>query len=204
MGTIQHRTSLAIWGIDGPVVADTVFTVTVGAKCHEGCSLAGQQVALTGPGGQVSAELGDIVWEGTRLYWAAVPMTMPLAPLGSHVWNASLEPASLVPAHRPACYSFSVTSVPSLAYELTVEFLGMPDARPLSRAHVRVGPYHALTDDEGTARLRVHPGSYAVAAWHRIHFPAQQEITVDGDERVTITAELVPDTDPKYVPHHWG
>ena len=30
------------------------------------------------------------------------------------------------------------------------------------------------------------------------------KLAVDGDERVTITAELVPDTDPKYVPHHWG
>jgi hypothetical protein len=204
MGTNQHRASLAIWGIGGPVAAGTAVAVTVGAKCQEGCSLVGQQVVLTGPDGQASARLGDTVWKGTGLYWAAVPLTMPLAPLGSHVWNARLEPVGLVPVHRAAGYSFSVTSVPALRYELTVKFLGMPGAKPLSRAHIRVGPYHALTDDQGTARLQVHPGAYAVAAWHRIHFPAQQEITVDGDERVTITAELVPDTDPKYVPHHWG
>jgi hypothetical protein len=203
-GNSQHRASLAIWGIDGPVAAGTAFTVTVGAKCNEGCSLAGQQVTLTGPDSQVSVRLGDTVWEGTGLYWAAVPLTMPLTPLGSHIWNARLELARLVPVHRPAAYSFSATSVPSHRYELTVRFLGMPDARPLSRAHVRVGPYHALTDEHGTARLHVHPGAYTVAAWHRIHFPAQQEVVVDGDERVTITAELVPDTDPKYVPHHWG
>jgi hypothetical protein len=202
--TNEHRASLAIWGIGGPVAAGTAFTVTVGAKCHQGCSLTGQQVALTGPDGQVSASLGDTVWAGTGLYWAAVPLTMPQTSLGSQIWKARLEPVGLAPAHQPAGYSFSVSSVPALQHQLTVKFVGMPDARPLSRAHIRVGPYHALTDEEGTARLQVHSGSYAVAAWHRIHFPAQQDVTVDGDESVTITAELVPDTDPKYVPHHWG
>lgn len=202
---IGHRISMAVWGVAGPVTAGSSLTVKVGAKCTRGCSLAGQQISVAGQDREVRGRLSETLWEGTRLYWTEVRVSVPTGALGGMVWNATLKSDhKLFPEHKHAGYRFSAFAVPSARRELKVRLLGLPGAMPLSRAHIRVGPYHAMTDEEGCAALRVHPGAYTLTALHRIHYPVVQEVEVWESAEVTLTTELVPDTDPRYVPHHWG
>jgi len=71
------------------------------------------------------------------------------------------------------------------------------DARsraPVPGAKVVVHPYHALTNAEGIAELRVPKGAYRLFVSGRDRFPFRSDGEIDSD--VTIQAELDEDFGP--------
>ena len=71
------------------------------------------------------------------------------------------------------------------------------DARsraPVQGAKVVVHPYHALTNADGVAELRVPKGAYRLFVSGRDRFPFRSDGEIDAD--VTIQAELDEDFGP--------
>ncbi|MDR3052383.1 MAG: hypothetical protein LBU48_00785, partial [Coriobacteriales bacterium] len=78
-----HSVSLAVWGIPFPATAGSTVPLFAGAKCNNGCSLAGQEVRLLDGDGELlaSGTLGNNHWEGstgtTDLLWTELELEIP-------------------------------------------------------------------------------------------------------------------------------
>src|SRR5690349_16641636 len=65
-GVDQHKTSLAIWDLDSPVVVGRTGRMKVGAKCSAGCGLTRHQIEIHDQSGVAVAQgpLGAETWPG--------------------------------------------------------------------------------------------------------------------------------------------
>lgn len=125
-----HSTSLAVWDIANPVESGTVFKAKLGAKCHDGCSLAGIQVTVFDAQGLVMATgiLSDDLYSDTvRLYWAEVEMLAPAA-TGQHTWEVLLPERLGAAAGQEPDVAPDVVSEVELAPELELAPAPAPDS----------------------------------------------------------------------------
>lgn len=197
--TRVHSTSLAVWDNPSPIARGTMFPLKVGAKCTSGCSLAGRTVQiLDGDGVQVAeAILGDTPRAGTTgLYWCEVAMRAPEAE-ARHSWSVRLAPVDHYLPHadaRPAAFSFTVS--PPAEHRVNVALSDGATQEPVTRAHVRLGAFRGETDDNGRVGFEVPPGQYKLFIWKEHVDAPGQDLRVDRDMDLAVTAEVHSEPDP--------
>ena len=189
----SHATSIAVWGIPSPVVADGRFTVRVGVKCAAGCPLTGLPVAVRDEAGAGvgRGRLGAEPEPGTRaLYRTDLTLTAP-AREGVHAWTVvfaaagtapapahGAHPAAEATAREPAHGAHPVSDAPARepapAHEAATATFGFRTVRP---------PGHRVTvtvcdRDTGTplagaeVRVGVHRGTTGADGKALVEAPA--------------------------------
>src|SRR4051812_10429725 len=159
-GVEQHKTSLAIWDLDSPVVVGRTGRMKVGAKCNAGCALTSQQVEIHDQNGISIARgcLGAETWPGTTgLYWAELEFPAP-GNLGTQVW-------SITSTHGDAFSNFTFITVPIPEHTLTIRIRDKESHAVLPESEVRLGVYRAVSDAHGIAALELPAGNYSVSVW---------------------------------------
>jgi hypothetical protein len=197
-----HPTSLAVWDIGNPIEAGTAFNVKIGAKCHDGCNLAGCHVMVLDTQDKVMATgiLSDDVYSDTvRLYWVEVELSAPDVP-GQHIWKVLLpemtentavpeSESSQTPSHAAASASFSLNVVNAADNELTIVTVDKDSQQPVANAHVMLRPYSGYTDSDGLLRLRVSKGSYRLCITVNRYENYFEVIDVNDSRSITVGVE---------------
>lgn len=190
--------SLAIWDVASPVVIGERFTIKVGAKSSSGCVLAGTTVEfLDATGTPVgSGHLGDVPWEGTTaLYWTEVELPAPSTE-GIVSWSGRFAPTDIELPHAEAVAWFSFAAVKPPDHRLTITFVEKDTEKPIENAHIRSGPFHALTDAGGAAHLSMPKGTYEIKVWHAGYEAPPTTVAVVDDVTLRLVGVAVPEEDP--------
>jgi hypothetical protein len=174
--------------------------VKVGVKCAADCSSAGRLVEVRDEAGHVVASgvVGDAAWPGTSaLYYAELELRAPtvegLHPREAFV-VAAADDAGDCAAHDAASTRFQVRAARAPEYRLRVVAVDARTRAPVPGAKVVVHPYHALTNLDGVAELRVPKGAYRLFVSGRDRFPFRSDGEIDAD--ITVQAELDEDFGP--------
>ena len=194
-----HATRVVVWDVPVAVEPGAVFHIKVGVKCAAECSSAGRIVEIRDAEGHAvaSAPVGDALWPGTSsLHYADIELRAPLVE-GLHACEASVATGIGVegaPAHEAASARFQIRAERAPECRLKVIAVDARSRAPVPGAKVVVHPYHALTNAEGIAELRVPKGAYRLFVSGRDRFPFRSDGEIDSD--VTIQAELDEDFGP--------
>ena len=193
----SHATSIAVWGVPSPVVADGRFTVRVGVKCAAGCPLTGQPVAVRNEAGAGvgRGRLGAAPEPGTRaLYRTDLTLTAP-AREGVHAWTVVFAAAETDPAPAHGAPPASeATARKSTAHgtppadEATARKSTAHGAPPADEATARKSAHGAPPADEATAResAPAHEASTATFGFRTVRPPGHR-VTVTVCDRDTGT-----------------
>jgi hypothetical protein len=191
-----HSTRVVVWDVPVAVEPGAAFRVKVGVKCAAECSSAGRLVEIRDAGGRVvaSGSAGQVPWFGTSaLYHAELELRAPSVE-GLHVCEAVVAAAMGDLTHEAASARFHVRAVRAPECRLKVIAVDARSHAPVPGAKVVVHPYHALTNADGIAELRVPKGAYRLFVSGRDRFPFRSDGEIDSD--VTIRAELDEDFGP--------
>jgi hypothetical protein len=187
--------SLAVWDVPMPVAAGESFTIKVGAKAASGGALAGSRVEVTDAAGAVvaSGALGDAPWPGTQaLHWTEIEVPAPTKE-GPADYAVRLVPS---PNHDAAPARFSVAAAAKPEHTLAVKVTERRTADPLADVEIRLGPFHARTDADGRADIRIGKGTYELRLWRTAHMAEPMTVSIDGDASVALTMTHVPEEHP--------
>ena len=188
--------SLAVWDAALPVVAGEPFAIKVGAKAADARVLAGCHIAVSDASGAMvaSGTLGDKPWPGTEaLYWLALDVPAPAMPQVA-AYQVRLVDAS--GETEAVATEFTVVAAAKPEHSVAVSITERDTLKPLADVEVRLGPFHARTDANGRAELRVCKGDYEARLWRPAHSAAPQPLTVDGDTHLDLTMQNVPEVHP--------
>jgi hypothetical protein len=195
-----HATRIVVWDTPPAVECGAAFTVKVGVKCAEECGAAAWRVEICDEQGSsvASAAVGEAPLVGTAaLHYAELELNAPTV-AGLYAWEA--HTAEVVDAatgritHAAASAGFRVRTVPPPDCLLRVVAVDARSRLPVPGAKVVVHPYHARTNLDGVAELRVPKGAYRLFVTGRYRFPFRADGELDGD--LTIRAELDSDFGP--------
>ena len=187
-----HAVSMAVWDIPSPVEEGLIAGVKVGAKCKEGCSLAGSPVEILDPEGRRagSGYLGDRPAERTSaLYWARVEFGVPRT-VGHSRWVARFPKVEGVAPHGEASFPFGVMITAGASCLFAVTVVDEATKSPLANAYVRVGARTQFTDGEGKSLVHVSSGPQELVAWKRDHKMFRTKVDVREDKELNV--ELAP------------
>jgi hypothetical protein len=186
--------SLAVWDVSSPVTAGTPFAVKIGAKAADGRSLAGCRVEVSDASGKgvASGALGVVPLAGTEgLYWldlkVPAPATPRVADYGVRLIASGIDAAA-------TRFSAAATATPE--HRLTLSITEKNSAQALADVEVRLGPFHARTNKDGRAELRLCKGEYRVQLWRAAHIAETQTVTIDSDTDLALTMTFVPEDHP--------
>src|SRR6185295_6452575 len=196
--TVPHATSLAVWDTPSPVIRNTKFTVKAGAKCTASCKLGGRVIEVRDETDKVmgSAALSDATWaETVSLYWTSVNLKAPRK-LGLHAWTVSFAAGDLRLPHEGDASRFSFVTVAEPAHSVSVKVIDKKTKAPVANAQVRVGPFRAVTNASGSAKLGVSKGEFPLVVTHARYEMAERTLDVAKDVRLRIAAEPLPPEDP--------
>jgi hypothetical protein len=188
--------SLAVWDAPVPVVAGEPFALKVGAKAADARTLAGLRIAASDASGSVvaSGTLGDAPWPGTEaLYWAELSVPAPAAP---QVAAYQVRLTAARGEAQAAATEFTVVAAAKPEHRVAVTITDRDTSKPLANVEVRLGPFHARTDANGQAGLRVAKGDYQVRLWRTAYIAAPQPLSVGGDTSFDLTMRNVPEEHP--------
>ena len=188
--------SLAVWDAALPVVAGDMFAIKVGAKAADARALAGCRIAVSDRNGATVASgmLGDAPWPGTEaLYWLALSVPAPAAP---QVAAYQVRLVDVPGATEAVATAFSVVAAAGPEHSLAVKVTERDTSEPLANVEVRLGPFHARTDADGRAELRLCKGDYQLRLWRTGYIAAPQPLTLEGDSRLDLTMLHVPEAHP--------
>ena len=194
-----HATRVVVWDVPVAVAPGAAFRVRVGVKCAADCTSAGRVVEIRDADGQVvaSGPVGDAPWPGTSaLYHAELELSAPSAE-GLHPREAFVVAAAddaCGAAHDAASARFQIRAARPPECRLKVIAVDARSHAPVQGAKVVVHPYHALTNAEGIAELRVPKGAYRLFVSGRDRFPFRSDGEIEDE--VTIQAELDEDFGP--------
>jgi hypothetical protein len=195
-----HATRVVVWDVPAAVEPGTAVRVKVGVRCAADCSSAGRRVEVRDEQGNVvaSGSVGDVPWPGTSaLYYAEIELPAPTVE-GLHAREAVVAPlhgdTAGGAAHDVASAAFHIRTAQAPECRLRVVAVDARSRMPVPGAKVVVHPYHALTDLDGIAELRVPKGAYRLFVSGRDRFPFRSDGEIKGD--VTIEAELDEDLGP--------
>jgi hypothetical protein len=194
-----HATRIVVWDVPVAVAPGAAFRVKVGVKCAAECDSAGRVVEIRDTGGHVvaSGSVGEKPWPGTSaLYYADLELHAPSAE-GLHAREAFVATAvddACGAAHDAASTRFQIRAARPPECRLKVVAVDARSHLPVQGAKVVVHPYHALTNADGVAELRVPKGAYRLFVSGRDRFPFRSDGEIDAD--VTIQAELDEDFGP--------
>jgi hypothetical protein len=159
--TIPHKTSLAIWNVRSPVVAESAVMVRVGMRCSAACRLTGRAVEVVDDSGTTvgRATLGETPWMDTdALYWTDLEFRAPASEGVATYRAVSTAGADLCHEPSTAGFSFRTTGHPEHSVTITVvdkdTGVGVPDVE------VRLGLYIQSTDEHGNVSVAVPSGTY--------------------------------------------
>ena len=187
---VEHKTSLAVWDQDSPVVIRRTARMKVGAKCSAGCVLKDHAIEIRNQTGAriAGAALGPEPWPGTAgLYWVEFEFPAP-ADTGAHVWAISS-------AHGDAFSNFTFITVPPPEHTLTVHVRDKQSQAALPEAEVRLGVYRAASNDRGIAAIELPTGSYSLSVWKVGH--EQFSTTLDVSSSLSVDVELAVEVEPE-------
>jgi hypothetical protein len=197
-----HATRIVVWDVPSAIECGAAFRFKVGVRCAEDCSAAARRVEICdAAGGSLAvAAVGDRPFPGTdALHFAELELRAPPTE-GAHVWQARVAAAEAGadaddrPAHTAASAVFHVRAVPPPDCVLKVIAVDARSGIPVPGARVVVHPYHAMTNLEGVAELKVPKGAYRLFVSGRDRFPFRADGEVHAD--TTIRAELDLDLGP--------
>lgn len=195
-----HATRIVVWDVPSAVECGAAFKLKVGVKCAAECGGAARRVEIRDEQGRsvASAVVGDAPLAGTSaLHYAEVELRAPAAE-GLQAWEArAAEVVDVVtgrPTHAAASAGFRVRAVRPPECLLKVVAVDARSRAPIPGAKVVVHPYHALTNADGIAELKVPKGAYRLFVSGRDRFPFRSDGEIDAD--VTIHAELDEDFGP--------
>jgi hypothetical protein len=120
---LTHPTSLVVWGVTSPVELGMTFKAIVGAKCLEGCSLAGRQILVQDSQGQqvTTGILSEDAYSDTvSLQWTEVELTAP-AVAGTYTWEVLLPAAEAPVAEQSKTEQEQPEAEPLVAEQSTDE-----------------------------------------------------------------------------------
>jgi hypothetical protein len=195
-----HATRIVVWDTPSAVECGAAFKLKVGVKCAQQCGAAARRIEIHDAQGRsvASAAVGDTPLAGTSaLRYAELELEAP-ATLGLHAWQARtpevLDAASGRVTHAAASAEFNVHCVQMPGCVLRVVAVDARSRLPVPGAKVVVHPYHARTDLDGVAELRLPTGAYRLFVTGRDRFPFRADGQIDGD--ATIRVELDEDFGP--------
>jgi hypothetical protein len=188
-----HSISIVVWDVPSAIVIGERFRVKVGIKCSGECRLAHADFGIyDDKGAQIaSGTLPDDCWSGTALRVAEVELEAPDNE-GLYTWSVQTPSTVLgTSPHAEASTSFAVTFVGRPEFVVRVEAIDQVTRTPLTGARVVMHPYRVLTDERGTAEVRVPKGTYKlfVSQTTYLTFALPLEVTAD----TTARAELQPE-----------
>jgi hypothetical protein len=188
--THAHAASVNVWGVPSAIAVSESFSVKVGIKCSAGCNLAGRRVAIFDHEGAPVAvgNLRDDAWPDTSaLHFVELQAKAPREK-GDYRWRVETPESESGVPHAAGSSTFAVKVVAAADHEVTVEAFDAETGAPVKGAHVLLHPYRALTDENGTAKVRVAKGTYKlfVSGFNYIAY----ENTIDVADDFTIRAEL--------------
>jgi hypothetical protein len=183
-----HEISVLVWDGPSPARVGAPATATVGVRCSQGCSLAGQAVEVRDASGAVigRATLGDEPAAGAEaLYAAEVTFPAPEA-TGPAQMTATCTPADLPTRHPDASTDFGFRVDPPADHEVRVRVVFQ--AAPLAGAEVWMDHYVAQTDPAGKAIFNLPEGSY-ICSIRKLGFDAEPvAVQVSSDLALEVTA----------------
>jgi hypothetical protein len=194
-----HTTRVVVWDVPVVVEPGAAFRVKVGVKCAAECSSAGRLVEIRDAEGQVvaSGRVGDVPWPGTSaLHYTELELRAPSVD-GLHAREAVVVATpddARELTYEIASAQFQIRAVHTPECRLKVIAVDARSRAPVPGAKVVVHPYHALTNADGIAELRVPKGAYRLFVSGRDRFPFRSDGQIDSD--VTIQAELDEDFGP--------
>jgi len=190
-GGEDHWVSLAIWDVSSPVVEGGLVRLKVGAKCRQGCSLAGMTVEVKNHDGTrlTTGALGETPAAATSaLYWTHVEFQPP--PMqGLQSWEVLFEKTQVKPPHPEAEGRFSVLFTKPQLCRLTITVADEATKVPLDNAYVRVGDATMYTDTSGKAVASIPAGEEELVVWKRDHKMSRLKVQVaeDGETHIDLT-----------------
>lgn len=194
-----HATRVVVWDVPVAVEPGAAFHIKVGVKCAAECSSAGRHVEIRDAEGRAvaSGSVGEAPWPGTSsLHHADLELRAPRVE-GLHACEAFVAAAAddrRQLTHEVASARFQIRAVRAPECRLKVMAVDARSRAPVPGAKVVVHPYHALTNADGIAELRVPKGAYRLFVSGRDRFPFRSDGEIDSD--VTIQAELDEDFGP--------
>jgi hypothetical protein len=192
-----HKTSLATWDLQAPLVANTSSRVKVGVRCSAGCAVSGHEIEIMNESGTSvsTARLGTDPWPGTTaLYWTDACFTVP-ADAGVYSWAVRFHPGEPELLHDEAQAPLRLIAVRPPEHRVTIEVCANDTKAPLSDVQVRIGSFKGSTDSGGVARVAVPKGEYELNLWKAEYEKLSAPLEVRDDAVVHL--ELVPAPEPE-------
>jgi hypothetical protein len=171
-------------------VKGSTFTVTVGAKCACGCSLADQLVEIVEESGEKvgEAKLEPTPRPGTSsLYAADLELAAP-GHTGIFSRRARFAGAALELPHESAAASFTFRCLDPPEHTVTVRFAFEGIDPRKQGIEVHVGRYSGFTDESGVARIGVPKGVHELTFWRVDLEPVSTLVEVDADSVMDVVA----------------
>lgn len=195
-----HATRIVVWDVPTAVECGAPFKLKVGVKCAAECGGAGRRVEIRDGSGELLAAgiVGDVPLPGTSaLHYAELELGSP-AVEGLHSLQACVaevvDTATGRATHSAARAKFGVCCVQPPECVLRVFAVDSRSHEPVPGAKVVVHPFHARTNGDGIAALRIPKGAYRLFVTGRDRFPFRSDGQIEGD--MTIRAELDADFGP--------
>ncbi len=195
-----HNTTLAVWDIPSPLAINRSSTMKVGAKCSEGCEIAGREIEVRNEAGDkvASAKIGPTPWAGTSsLYWAEMQLMAPPAE-GTYSWTVRFTGNDSELPHREASSNFRFVAVRQPEHIVTIQVMTQHTEAVLCGAEVRVGFYRGSTDESGLSKIDVPKGAYELNVWKRGYELLSRSIEVADDVTVCAGLVAVPEPEDEY------
>jgi len=189
-----HPTYVVVWDVPTNVVVREKFTVKVGIKCSNGCSLASSPFGLYDhEGAQVAVgTLPDEQWPDTvGLHVAEVELEAP-ASEGLYTWSVKRAQSDLEMPHAESSIEFGVRVVGRPECLVTIESVDKVTQAPLIGARVVMHPYRVVTDEHGVARVRVAKGNYQLFVSQTNYLTCGLPVDVAADMTTRVQLDLEP------------
>jgi hypothetical protein len=193
-----HEASLAVWDLASPAVSGRRTTLKIGISCPSGCSLSGTIIDIrNAEGAQIaSGRVGSEPWPDTvALYWVALDVAAPETE-GTHAW--SVRAISEDSVHPPLESIVRLVTSRPPEHRVIVEVIEQGSGGALPGVELRVGPFRAVTDDDGIAYVDVPGGTYEVCAWKIGHNLLSTTVHVAGDTTVHLEVAMTPEAEQPY------
>ena len=198
--TIPHKTSLAVWNVRSPVIAESAVMVRVGMRCSAACRLTGRAIEVVDDSGTTVARatLGETPWMDTdALYWTDLEFRAP-ASQGVATYRA-VTIAGADPCHEPSTAGFSFRTTGHPEHKVTINVVDKDTGVGVSDVEVRLGLYIQSTDEHGHVTVEVPGGTYDLsirkdgfgAAPVTVEIAASVSLRVEGIVVPTM-AEIAP------------
>jgi hypothetical protein len=193
-----HAAQLNVWDVPSTVVASERFKFMAGLRCSAGCGLAGEGLRLVdGEGREIAcADLGHSVWPGTdALYFAEVEAEAPPS-AGDYQWEIKTAASTSDLPHAAGSHVFGIKVVSPPNCQVTIQVVDSETQAPIKEARVVMHPYRAISDENGTAKLKVTEGRYNLLVSASKYRALSTVAEVKADVVRTVELDADPPWDP--------